>query len=66
MNILEKKVKCMVICHGIIILLLLSLKVGSWSFECIIIFANLFSKLLKSTFYKEMSKFHLKVQSYMY
>ena len=29
------------------------LKVGSWSSECIIIFANLFSKLSESTSYKE-------------
>ena len=39
------------------------LKVGSFSFECIIVFANLFYKLSESTFYKEMSKFSQKVHS---
>ena len=41
-----------------------SLKVGSWSFECIIIFAILFSRLLESTFYKEIGKFQRKLQIY--
>ena len=33
------------------------LKVGSFSFECFVFFAYLFSKLSGSTFYKEISKF---------
>ena len=41
-----------------------SLKVGSWSFECTIIFANLSHKLSERTFYKEISiRFRKKVQS---
>ena len=35
----------------------LPLKVGSWSFEYIIILQKIFIKLLESTFYKEISKF---------
>ena len=37
-----------------------ALNVGSFSFECIIVSANLFYKLSESTFYKEMSKFSQK------
>ena len=37
------------------------LKVGSWGFEGTIILIILFSKLLESTFYKEISKFQQKV-----
>ena len=37
-----------------------SLKVGSWGFEGTIILIILFSKLLESTFYKEISKFQQK------
>ena len=39
------------------------LKVGSFSFECIIVSANLFYKLSESPFYKKMSKFSQKVHS---
>ena len=38
-----------------------ALKVGSWGFEGTIIFMILFSKLLESTFYKEISKFQQNV-----
>ena len=38
-----------------------TLKVGSWGFEGTIILIILFSKLLESNFYKEISKFQQKV-----
>ena len=37
------------------------IKIGSWGFEGTIILIILFSKLLESTFYKEISKFQQKV-----
>ena len=40
---------------------MLDLKVGSWGFKGTIILTILFSKLLESTFYKEISKFQQKV-----
>ena len=43
------------------LLINVALKVGSWGFEGTIILIILFSKLLESTFYKEISKFKQKV-----